>query len=161
MSFFVNYQWFCSHWKSSILAVDLIARLFHVYRHDITSLVIRVKWLIELLQILFCYGITWPDRLFYFSFCVRSPLFLGSLNWHKGCNGLILTHYCMSVLSCCVFQPALGCCRHPKAGPNTFFSCFQSFLFISGVKSLKKVWNEQKSLKTAEKKVFWAAFGCE
>ena len=25
---------------------------------------------------------------------------------------------------CCVFQPAFGSCAHPKAGQNTFFSCF-------------------------------------
>ena len=40
--------------------------------------------------------------------------------------------------TCCVFWPAFGCSVHPKAGRNT----------------LKKVWNEQKSLKTAEKKCF-------
>ena len=28
----------------------------------------------------------------------------------------------------CVFQPAFGCCVHPKAGLTTFFSCFQPFL---------------------------------
>ena len=40
-----------------------------------------------------------------------------------------------------VFWPAFGCCAHPKAGKNEFFhpfSNFQTFLLISGVKSLKK-----------------------
>ena len=35
-----------------------------------------------------------------------------------------------------------------------FLFFFRCFLLISGVKSLKKVWNEQKRLKTAEKKYF-------
>ena len=31
---------------------------------------------------------------------------------------------------CCVFQPAFGCCAHPKAGRTPFFCRFQPFLFI-------------------------------
>ena len=38
---------------------------------------------------------------------------------------------------CCVFRPAFGCLQHPKA-----------------VKSLKKLWNEQKRLKNGWKKCF-------
>ena len=34
---------------------------------------------------------------------------------------------------CCVFQPAFGCCGHPKAGQTTFFIRFQPFLFISNL----------------------------
>ena len=32
---------------------------------------------------------------------------------------------------CCVFQPACGCCSHPKAGRNIFSGVFQPFLLIS------------------------------
>ena len=41
-----------------------------------------------------------------------------------------------SVVYCCVFQPAFGCCAHPKAGQNHFlavfnlFCSFQSFFSI-------------------------------
>ena len=33
----------------------------------------------------------------------------------------------MLICVCCVFQPAFGCCAHPKAGRNTFFQPFLSF----------------------------------
>ena len=53
---------------------------------------------------------------------------------------------------CCVFRPAFGCCAHPKAGEILFFSRFQQkFMLILAVKSLKKLWNDQKGLTTAEK----------
>ena len=52
-------------------------------------------------------------------------------------------------LCCCVFWPAFGCCAHPKAGPNTFFSLFQPFLFIFHLFQWFHAWNQQK---TSEKK---------
>ena len=39
--------------------------------------------------------------------------------------------------TCCVFQPAFGCCAHPKSSWNTFFSCLQLFLSISVISRLK------------------------
>ena len=48
-------------------------------------------------------------------------------------------------------RPALRSRQNLKIN-NFFLFIFRSFLLISGVKSLKKVKNEQKSLKTAEKK---------
>ena len=41
-----------------------------------------------------------------------------------------------------------------------FLLIFRPFLLISGIKSLKKFQNEQKRLKTADKKVVRPAFGC-
>ena len=66
-------------------------------------------------------------------------------------------HFVYSAIQCCcVFWPAFRCCAHSKAGQNTFFSHFK---LISGVKSLKKVYNEQKRLNMAEKSVL-PANGC-
>ena len=52
---------------------------------------------------------------------------------------------------CCVFWPAFGCCRNPKAGLNTFFLPFSTFFVhfepfsvISRLKSTKNVWKETK-----------------
>ena len=47
---------------------------------------------------------------------------------------------------CCVFRPAFGCCTHPKAGLNIFFSRFstffvhfKAFLVISRLKSINSM----------------------
>ena len=52
---------------------------------------------------------------------------------------------------CCVFWPAYGCCTHPKAGRNLFFSSFSTFFVIfkafsviSRLKSLKNDWKWTK-----------------
>ena len=47
-------------------------------------------------------------------------------------------------VGCCVFRPAFGCCVHPKAGGNTFFSCFQPFLFILNLLYSFHAWNQEK-----------------
>ena len=47
-----------------------------------------------------------------------------------------------SYSNCCVFRPALGCCVHPKAGRNIFFSHFQPFLFISKLFHWKKCFDQ-------------------
>ena len=58
----------------------------------------------------------------------------------------------------CVFRTAFGCCMHTKACKKKNFGHFQHFFFFLNVKSPKKVLNEQKKLKTAQKSVstsFW------
>ena len=55
---------------------------------------------------------------------------------------------------CCVFPPAFGCCAHRKAGRTLFSAIFNLILLVSGVKSLKNVWNEQKGWKRLKKKYF-------
>ena len=47
-----------------------------------------------------------------------------------------------------------------KTKPRYFFLIFRRFLLISAMKSLKKLWNEQKRLKNGWKKMFWPALGC-
>ena len=50
--------------------------------------------------------------------------------------------------------------RETKSLSKHFFQPFSTrFLLISAMKSLKKVWNEQKSWKRLKKK-FWRLFGC-
>ena len=52
-------------------------------------------------------------------------------------------------------RPAFACRPALRSRQNLIFLfIFRRFLLISAVKSLKKVWNEQKRLKTAEKKYF-------
>ena len=46
----------------------------------------------------------------------------------------------------CVFRPAFGCCIHPKAGWNTFFSHFEPFLFISNLFQQFHAWKKRKKL---------------
>ena len=57
--------------------------------------------------------------------------------------------------------PAFACRPALRSQQNHVFSfIFISFLLISAVKSLKKVWNDQKRLKNGWKKMFRPAFGC-
>ena len=50
-------------------------------------------------------------------------------------------------------KPAFACRPALRSRQNqAFLIIFRRFLLISGKKSLKKLWNEQKRLKTAEKK---------
>ena len=59
---------------------------------------------------------------------------------------------------CCVFRPAFGCCAHPKAGRNTFFSRFQPFLFILNLFQWFHGWNQQKNVWKRTKKFFLLFF---
>ena len=34
----------------------------------------------------------------------------------------------IKIIDCCVFPPAFGCCAHPEAVQNTFFTVFNLFL---------------------------------
>ena len=72
-----------------------------------------------------------PNQIYYIQWC-----------FSKWCLLKIMVNIC------CVFQPAFGCYVHPKA-----------VKLLSGVKSLKKVWNEQKGWKWL-KKVVRPALGC-
>ena len=45
--------------------------------------------------------------------------------------------------NCCVFWPAFWCCKHPKAGWNTFFSRFKPFLFFLNLFQWFHTWNHQ------------------
>ena len=59
------------------------------------------------------------DRILHVSLLVN--LYLKGWAWRGGICSLGM---------CCVFWPAFGCCVHPKAGRNTFFSYFQPFLYL-------------------------------
>ena len=49
--------------------------------------------------------------------------------WEQTKNGMCMTFLWSGMEPLCfVFLPALGCCWHPKAGQNLFFSRFSSFL---------------------------------
>ena len=51
--------------------------------------------------------------------------------------------------NCCVFWPALGCCAHPKAGQNLFFSHFSTFFVHFRAFSKKNTEISRKMMKPA------------
>ena len=65
---------------------------------------------------------------YFYDLRFRNNLLLFTTNWSCVGNNCVLIFYC--VLICCVFQPAFGCCAHPKADPNTYFQLFSTFFFI-------------------------------
>ena len=64
-----------------------------------------------------------------------------------------------SVLACCVFWPAFGCCVHLKASRNTFFEPFSIFFvplytfFSNFTSEIKKKRLKRNKLKTAKKSI--------
>ena len=58
------------------------------------------------------------------------------------------------IIGCCVFQPAVGCWAHPKAGWTIFSSRFQPFLLISKLFQWFNCWNQQKKFEKEQKKCF-------
>ena len=105
----------------------------------------------------------WNNVFFHFGFIFTSFLLSEKFKmalWNEDCM-LILEHIqsMRNILVCCVFQQVISYFAHCLLVDMNFSGIFTFNIFlISGEKSMKKIWNEQKRLKMANK-MFQPAFG--